>query len=55
MKPSDERIKQNIEIVNPRQNLENLKKISIYDYEVITPDDPDGTTKSERGGKQPFI
>jgi hypothetical protein len=49
LKPSDERIKQNIEIVNPRQNLENLKKISIYDYDVITPDDPDGKTKAERG------
>lgn len=45
-KPSDMRIKSNIEAVDPIEQLKNIRNLKIYDYLV--------QSRKERGGKFAF-
>lgn len=48
-KPSDERIKTNIQAVSAASQLENIKQLKIYDYELLHGREPGATMDKERG------
>lgn len=52
MRPSDKRMKHNFQPVNSAQQLENIEKLRIYDYDIVDMDPRKDApkVKRERGG-----
>ena len=53
LKPSDQRIKENLQEIPTEKQLENIKNLKVYDYDLKRWKDGSGTEKpqaKERGG-----
>ena len=50
LKPSDQRIKENIQPVDPSKQLENIQNLRIYDYDLKQWRDNVPPKQKERGG-----